>query len=361
MNAVTAIAPGKVIVMGEHAAVFGRPAIIAALGLYCSAVARDSMQEGVQLDLPDIGLRGTYTWHDIDDYTAATRARWLDYAQRPDPSAFRRMRGADPAHLALVAIGESLPFATRRPRGLALHVASQIPCGAGFGNSAAVAVAIAAASLGLGGDRTDTSTLEALVLDIERRQHGQPSGIDHGTVLRGGLVRAARRAAGGLVLVPMAFRRERLRRLQLYHTGAAAEATGTVVSAVRERLAHDGDATALLASMERATLAFGAWLAGKGDLALGGVAAMRDYERCLECLGVVPPPVRAAIRAIEAAGGAAKISGAGSLAGPGAGALLVLWPGRPPLRVCELTGWERFTVPLGMPGLRVERAVEAIA
>jgi mevalonate kinase len=361
MNAVTAIAPGKVIVMGEHAAVFGRPAIIAALGLYCSAAACNSTQDGVQLDLPDVGLHAAYAWKDIDDYTAAARARWLDYAQRPEPSTFRRMRGADPAHLALVAVGESLPCATRRPRGLSLRVASQIPSGAGFGSSAAVAVAIAAAALALNGDRADTGTLDALALDIERRQHGQPSGIDHGTVLRGGLVRAARRASGGLALGPMPFRRERLRRLQLYHTGAAAEATGHVVSAVRERLARDAGAAAVLASMERATLAFGAWLAGKGDLALGGVAALRDYERCLEYLGVVPPPVRAAIRAIEAAGGAAKISGAGSLAGPGAGALLVLWPGRPALRVCELAGWERFTVPLGMPGLRVERAAEAIA
>src|SRR5579863_4365513 len=52
-------------------------------------------------------------------------------------------------------------------------------------------------------------------------------------------------------------------------------------------------------------------------------AGIREHQACLEALGVVPAPVRALVRQIEAAGGAAKVSGAGSLAGPGAGSLLV--------------------------------------
>jgi mevalonate kinase len=75
----------------------------------------------------------------------------------------------------------------------------------------------------------------------------------------------------------------------------------------------------------------------------------------LEELGTVPPEVRALVRRIEAVGGAAKISGAGSLAGPGAGSLLVYDPD-----IERIAGWSFLRpfpfhpVHLGAPGLRLE-------
>jgi hypothetical protein len=67
----------------------------------------------------------------------------------------------------------------------------------------------------------------------------------------------------------------------------------------------------------------------------------------------VPPPVRAIVRAFEAAGGAAKISGAGSASGPGAGALLVLPSpaGDSAVRLPHLTP---VRAQLGGPGLAIE-------
>jgi hypothetical protein len=58
---------------------------------------------------------------------------------------------------------------------------------------------------------------------------------------------------------------------------------------------------------------------------------------------------------VEAQGGGAKISGAGSLTGSAAGCLLVYWPEGPPAvlpaRLCE---YQRQAVELGVDGLRVE-------
>jgi hypothetical protein len=65
--------------------------------------------------------------------------------------------------------------------------------------------------------------------------------------------------------------------------------------------------------------------------------------------------VRELVARVEAAGGAAKVSGAGSLAGPGAGTLLVLH--REPRALDELAplaALRRFPVTLGGPGLLVE-------
>jgi hypothetical protein len=82
---------------------------------------------------------------------------------------------------------------------------------------------------------------------------------------------------------------------------------------------------------------------------------IRESEACLEALGTVPEPVRAVVRRVEALGGAAKISGAGSLAGPEAGSLIVYHPDSE-----RIAGWAflqpyRFhPVHLGAPGLRRE-------
>ena len=88
-------------------------------------------------------------------------------------------------------------------------------------------------------------------------------------------------------------------------------------------------------------------------------ACIREYERGLEELGVVPAEVRELIRKIEAEGGAAKISGAGSLESTpaGAGCILVFHP-----EPSTLDGWaflrslRRYDVGLGAPGLRLEAA-----
>ena len=83
---------------------------------------------------------------------------------------------------------------------------------------------------------------------------------------------------------------------------------------------------------------------------------IREAEECLEELGVVPAGVRSLVRRIEAAGGAAKISGAGALsAGRSAGSLLVYHP-----ELESLSGWSLlrpfpfYAVRLGAPGLRGE-------
>ncbi|HSN85918.1 MAG TPA: hypothetical protein VL025_04125, partial [Thermoanaerobaculia bacterium] len=115
----------------------------------------------------------------------------------------------------------------------------------------------------------------------------------------------------------------------------------------------------LLDRMEAATRAFRDLLQGKHpdgetdpDRALH---LIRDHEACLEGLGVVPEQVRNLVRQVEDEGGAAKISGAGALSGPGAGSLLVYHPDRE--RVARWTFLRPFPfhpVHLGAPGFRRE-------
>ena len=79
-------------------------------------------------------------------------------------------------------------------------------------------------------------------------------------------------------------------------------------------------------------------------------------RRMREELGVVPRQVRSAVRELELAGGAAKVSGAGSLQGPGAGSLLVYHPDPGTLLDDVLKPYPFHSVHLGAPGFRQEAA-----
>jgi len=325
--------PGKLILMGEHAVVYGRPALVSAIDLRLTATFRTSSPGGrVRLELPGLGCEAETDWAAIRAYARGARERWEGYAASPRAEAFRELRGEDPVHLVKVALGEAAEHLARegedRGPALTLRIDSALPPGSGFGSSAAAAAAVIAGYLELRGAGADLAVVERLVHEVERRQHGTPSGVDAATVLRGGLLWARAKGGAGapLAVEPVADRSAILGRLAVYDTGAPAEPTGAVVAAVRERHARDrAGVERLLDRMAAATLAFRAALEGAQEARAGEPLA--EFESCLEALGVVPPPVARIVRQIEAAGGAAKISGAGALSGAGAGALLVYHPG----------------------------------
>jgi mevalonate kinase len=426
---VTVSTPGKLILMGEHAVVYGRPALIAALDLRLTArlAPHPDGSEAVHLDLPGLSHAETTSWDDLRAYAAAVRGHWEGYALQPGTERFRTVRGGDPAHVVKVALGEAaewllseggqggiganfirpgddadppsqpraLPWAkesrpvgpknadgvsrgavgpkARAPlaqgnalgwegqggeglRGLRLRVESELPIGSGFGSSAATATAVIAGCLVYHERAADPALVEKLALEVERRQHGLPSGVDGATVLYGGVLWARRLPEGGLERERLAVRSPLLSRLRVYDSGTPQEPTGAVVAAVRERRDRDPQGVdALLDRIEAATRAFRGELEQDREDPDRTLHLIRESEACLEGLGVVPEEARALIRRIESEGGAAKISGAGSLRGPGAGSLLVYHPD--PERI---TGWvflrpfPFYPVHLGAPGFREE-------
>lgn len=356
-RAVVASAPGKIILMGEHAAVYGCPAVSAALGLRCQVTLAPRAEADVLLELPDLKQTIICSWGELIDYALDARRRWTAYADHPTPQTFAHLRGADPAHLAKTVLGESaMRLARDRPGGIALRLQSAIPMEAGFGSSAALAVSLAGAVLAIEGSAPSVQQIGDIAFETERRQHGQPSGVDHNTALLGGAVIVTRAGAGAPQVQALSARPGILDRCSVYHTGAAAEPTGAVVTAVRRYF--NAEHRGLFDSMERATCDLLALLDDARQIAPDQIIPIvRRYESFLEQIGVVPAGVRQAIRAVEQAGGAAKICGAGSLAGPGAGALLVVWPGQPPDPLpAMLTRFRRIAAPLAAAGLSVEIA-----
>lgn len=368
MRSVTVSTPGKLILMGEHAVVYGRPALVAAIDLRLTARFTPVAGRDVHLDLPGLAHSEAVSWEELRSYAAAVRGRWEGYALQPGAAGFRAVRGEDPAHVVKVALGEVAAALSLQGEGLHLRIDSELPIGSGFGSSAATATAVIAGCLLYHGQEAEPALVEALALEVERRQHGQPSGVDGATVLYGGVL-WARRAAGedgktGVEREKIATRSPLLDRLRVFDTGTPAEPTGAVVAAVRELRDRDpAGVDALLDRMAAATLGFRAELerGGPGEPAGEPVDPdrtlhlIREHEACLEALEVVPEAARAVVRRVESEGGAAKISGAGSLRGPGAGSLLVYHPD--PERISGWTFLRPFPfypVHLGAPGFREE-------
>lgn len=341
--------------MGEHAAVFSRPALVAAVDVRLRVRIEEGAVDGVEIDLPDIEHREILSWSSILDYTGEVKERWRQFAEAPTESGFDSVVGDDPAHVVKLALGEAqTAIGGREPASVRLIMDSDVPVGAGFGSSAAAAVAVIAAYLGHRGEHLDLEKIDRSALEVERRQHGLPSGIDSATVIRGGLLWVSS-ARGSLSLETVDDPRELLARLRVHHSGPPHEATGKVVAAVRARAESDPRSFGvLLDRMEECTLRFRDLLR-EGAEPASVVEPVRRFQSCLEELGVVPNAVRELIRRVEAEGGAAKISGAGALSGAGAGSLLVYHPEPERIATWEfLENYREVPVRLGAAGVREE-------
>jgi mevalonate kinase len=336
---------------------------VAAAGLPLVAELLAGDKSGVRLDVPQLGIAERVSWAEIVAYARAARFAWEEYAAAPSPGAFARVRGEDPAHLVKVALGETLEELGREEApGLWLHLRSELPLGSGFGSSAAAAVAIVTGLLAWLGEATPSARVLRLALEAERRQHGKPSGIDATTVVHGGVL-SLRRAGDELVVQPVsAPATGLLARLQVYGTGTPAESTGAVVATVAAwGASHPERFAAVLDALEAATRGLRTELEREIEDPASTLEAFRACHRGLQELGVVPEPVAAVVAAVEAAGGAAKISGAGAATGDGGGTLLVYHPDPEALETQpELARLPRYRAPLGAPGATVEIAVEEV-
>ena len=172
MATTQASAPGKVILFGEHAVVYGQPAIAVPVSQSrARATVSDSQEPGVVIDLPD--LKTVLRLGEADPDDAFVRAVEV-------------VREAGDLH--------SLP---------ALHilVESDIPSASGMGSGAATATALIRALI----EHLDLAHLAsaaqvaALTYRVEEIHHGTPSGIDNTVVAYEQPVYFQRRQAGNLI------------------------------------------------------------------------------------------------------------------------------------------------------------------
>ena len=181
----TASAPGKIILFGEHAVVYGQPALAVPVNdLFVEAEVSDIDRAGIWVDAPDIGLHEKLSRLAPDDPLAAVIHGV--FSALSISIIARRALPDEAISSVLGEIASSQEYAPRNDKaGLEIKISSTIPVASGLGSGAAVSVAIIRAlSAHLGSPLTDENVNE-IAYEVEKIHHGTPSGIDNTVVTYG--------------------------------------------------------------------------------------------------------------------------------------------------------------------------------
>jgi len=373
MDDVVASAPGKIVLFGEHAVVYGHPAIAASIAQRTTVTLRSSEHPGVHLGRVPV-----------------------DAERHP--------------HLATM-IGR-LWDETHVP-GLDIGVDSDVPRGAGLGSSAAFAVAAATAFRAAMGRRVDASTgdwLEGFASNGSEpnlfrggegpprsehdaiRVHGDSAVSAEEASLLGHVAEALSQdgraspmdtlasAYGGLVLLSDRMEDQNtwvMRRtmpagdserswelhhlgdvalgeglsLVVGHTGINAPTTNMVAGVAKRRSTDEGIDDAMNAIGALVHRGLEALLAGDAE-AVG--RAMTENHLLLRRIGVSHPKLEALVSAALPTSLGAKLTGAG-----GGGCMIALTrDAKATSEAIELAGGRTWITPLGTPGARLEACPE---
>lgn len=271
----TASAPGKLILFGEHAVVYGRPALAVPLGdLRARVRVEQGTGRGITIHARDLG-----------------RHFLLDSAPTEDPLA-----AIVRALLAELNAGPD--------QSLDLWIESDIPLAAGLGSGAAVSTAIVRALGAHLGQPLPPERISALVFETEKLYHGTPSGIDNTVIALEQPLRFARQSGSKPIVIARPFT------LAIANTGIASP-TKIAVSDVRrgwERNApyYESIFDDMAAIVESAEVAL-----TRGDTDRLGELMNRNQE-LLRALDVSSPEIENLLRSASAAGApGGKLSGGG--------------------------------------------------
>ena len=146
----TASAPGKIILFGEHAVVYGRPALaVPVTQVHADVGISDSDSAGIWIDAPDIHLHAELNTLP-SDHPLASVIHNLFFLSRVSP--FPKLN---------------------------IKITSTIPVASGLGSGAAVTVALTRALSAHIKYPMNDEQVNAFAYEIEKLHHGTPSGIDN--------------------------------------------------------------------------------------------------------------------------------------------------------------------------------------
>lgn len=323
---ITVSVPGKVHLLGEHAVVYGKPAILSSIDRRLYVQVRTLSRNTFE---------GT------------------NKLQSPFEIVIKSSAGDAVVKKAIEVFKKSFLLKMLPP--LEVSITSQIPTGAGLGSSAAVSAGVIGALSKCVKNVWNPARINELAFEVEKATHGNPSGADNTAVVFGGLVWYRREFDFLKSIWSLPMSSYKIPQFLLIHTGKPKETTKEMVEHVARMSKNNSRVFwKILDDQEIQTkrLLLALRNGDRKDMLL----AITEGERNLEKMGVVGNFAQKIIRTVEKSGGAAKVSGAGGRE-VGSGILLCY---HEKLSVISKIG-EKYKVNvlpvvLGGEGIRIEHA-----
>ena len=221
----SAKACAKIIIAGEHAVVYGKPAVIAPIKLFATCTITPIEGDIIQISssiLPQpmtFGLGEVFPNNNTDSLHMDDKLKLIVYALRSVTEHFK----------------------VRPKNGFVLMINSEIPVG-GFGSSTAVCTAIVKAYAKFLDLNPSLDDIFNLVMEIEEKFQGYwPSGADQAAIVYEKFIKFQKGNAGNSVEILNDLSQDILANCLVIQSGRPIMKTGDVVLAVKSAFKQDHD------------------------------------------------------------------------------------------------------------------------
>jgi mevalonate kinase len=305
----TARSPGKLILSGEHAVVYGKPALAMAVNRYAQSRISSHFTPAIFFNLLNLRYAKSLTLSTLTALKTRLQENYNDFLQGQCGIRDVLKKPFELLQYTVSNVIEKLNMTL--PHGVEIKTSSTIPMGCGMGSSAATVMSTLHALTHF--FKLELEPLHYLHLgkEAENLQHGRSSGLDLQLAMQGGCLKfqEGKMEARNFPNFP----------LYIVQTGTPLSSTGECVAHVAAHLQQGTlleDFEAITHEMDK-------------TLTTGHIKGIQDCIRAnhalLSTLAVVPAKVQTFIQALESLGAAAKICGAGAVKGDKGGVIWVVF------------------------------------
>lgn len=295
-KSLTAKAPAKVILSGEHSVVYGSPALALAVNKFAFTSIKSSAKTSLFFHFKNlnktIGLN-------FDQLTEILK------------NPINKEQLSTSTDLLIYAFVYFVDyFGITLTNGVEVIIDSMIPIQCGMGSSAATIISLLHAVCKYFDISVNISEYVSIARQVENLQHGNSSGLDLFMSTNGGVYFYENGNFEKRTFPNMKY--------LLVNSGRSESTTGECVASVA-KMFHD---SAIKDDFTEVTTVMDLALQENNSYAL--LNCIKENHRILKYIGVVPEKVTEFIAEVEMLGGAAKISGAGAIRGNNAGIIIVM-------------------------------------
>jgi len=338
---ITCSAPGKTHLIGEHAVVYGEPAIIISVGKRAYISAEKS--ESVKIYAQDINQSGEFSVSEVKEFAEKLQQLWDNcFETKNFAPLYSLLKNEHLGHIKAMIAKTMAELDINTP--FSLNISSEIPIGSGLGSSAALSVTVPKALSELFRKVLTLEKINHVAYKIESLAHGTPSGGDNSICCYGGALWFKKGTPNIIEPLHLDFT---MKNFVLVFTGIPKLTTGELVSNVRSLNPEYRDSRVKQLGMYTYEM--------RECLAKQDFTRMKERmnlaQELLAELGVSIDAIDRIHTAVKEINGGAKLSGAGG------GGYMVCY--HEDLQLLEQTirdlGYVPEHVELGVEGVRTER------